>query len=95
MKYKKIRKSLYYYFFQVEGSLLFRSKYFLEKSFQFIITLFNGYFNTKIPLIYLFRKDYILTSSFGKFYIKAFSDFDYPIQPYTEDEHTNYWDLQD
>lgn len=62
---------------------------------QFVVGSIWGIFKTHFPLPYLFQKDYTLSTDLGVFYIKNHSDFDYPIQPYHEDEHPKYWNLED
>lgn len=92
---KKIFKSLKYYFFDIKWSITFKIIYFFEKILQYFWTVLKYKFSINIKYPFLFKKDYIVENKVWKFFIKSNSDYDYPIQPYVEDNHYKYWKMND
>lgn len=84
-----------YIFFELKNPFSFKVKYFLEKLLKmpFILLKYTLGF-TKVPIPYLFKKDYKLYNEDWCFLIKAKSDFDYIFNPYFEKELRGYFKCQ-
>jgi len=77
-------KKIYYIFREIDLPITFKIKYFSESLIKFPVLLLNKYLNLKLPLPYLFNKDYILKNKRGIWKIRHHSDFDYTINSYHE-----------
>lgn len=74
-----------YIFKEIRAPLSFKTQYAVEKFIKIPVILFNKIFKVRLPMPYLFKNDYILENRWGKWKIKARSDYDYNVNPMHEE----------
>ncbi|HYF03213.1 MAG TPA: FkbM family methyltransferase [Patescibacteria group bacterium] len=75
---------LRYIFTEIKAPLSFKITYAAEKFLKIPFMFVQRVFKKKVSMPYLFTNDYVLENRWGKWKIKAYSDYDYSINPMHE-----------